>query len=166
MAVEGDENTKFFHTHASHRLRKNSIRYLEVDGVEVTSHQDKVAALLRYYASLLGDAVSCPWSFSLRDLYSHPAIRGDGLSARFTRQKIRDVFFLMNTASNPGPDGFGLAFYRKFWSALEPDVESLFTAFCDERLDLDRLNRAHLVLLPKKDGAHTPDAFRPISFQS
>lgn len=48
---------------------------------------------------------------------------------------------------------------------LEPDVESVFAAFCDGSLNLDRLNQAHLVLLPKKDGARTPDAFRPISLQ-
>jgi hypothetical protein len=32
---EGDENTKFFHMRASHCLRKNSIRSLTVDGVDL-----------------------------------------------------------------------------------------------------------------------------------
>jgi hypothetical protein len=34
------------------------------------------------------------------------------------------------------------------------------------RLDLDALSRALLILLLKKDGARTADAFRPISLQN
>jgi hypothetical protein len=46
------------------------------------------------------------------------------------------------------------------------DVFHLFERFHDGSLELDGLNRAHLVLLPKKDGARTADAFRPISLQN
>ena len=31
---------------------------------------------------------------------------------------------------------------------------------------MERLNRAYIVLIPKKDGAATPDAFWPISLQN
>ena len=45
-------------------------------------------------------------------------------------------------------------------------MTQLFCAFYDGSLDLDGLNRAHLVLLPKKDGVRTADGFRPISLQN
>ena len=56
VAVEGDENTKFFHVHASHRMRKNTIQLLEEDDREVTDHNGKATILLSYYANLLGSA--------------------------------------------------------------------------------------------------------------
>ena len=49
--------------------------------------------------------------------------------------------------SSPGPDGFGPSFYKNFWPALREDVLHLFKCFFDGTLDLDGLNRAHLVLL-------------------
>lgn len=49
-----DENTKFFHAHASHKFRKNSIRSLLVDGCQVFDHDFKAAALFNYFSSTLG----------------------------------------------------------------------------------------------------------------
>lgn len=49
---------------------------------------------------------------------------------------------------------------------MKPPLVELFDAFYSGSLDLDGLNRAHLVLLPKKDDACTPDSFRPISLQN
>lgn len=73
--------------------------------------------------------------------------------------------FSMDTILSLGLDSFGPSFYRTFWPVVERDVSALFVAFSTEELNLDRLNRAHLILLPKKDGARTLDAFRPISLQ-
>ena len=72
----------------------------------------------------------------------------------------------MDTHASPGPDGFGPSFYRRFWPVLKMDMLRLFEAFYDGSLDLDGLNRALLVLLPKKEGVHTADGFRPISLQN
>jgi len=72
----------------------------------------------------------------------------------------------MDVHASPGPDGFGPSFYRHFWPSLKHDMTQLFCAFYDGSLDLDGLNRAHLVLLPKKDGVRTADGFRPISLQN
>lgn len=88
------------------------------------------------------------------------------LSAPFTREEIRAALFGMNVQSSPGPDGFGPSFYRTFWSVVETDVLELFSSFYNGELDLDGLNRAFLVLLPKKEGARTADAYRPISLKN
>lgn len=165
VAIEGDENTKFFHTHSSHWLRKNTVRALEADGVELTAHRDKAALLLGYFTDLLGTASPCSWAFDLAALYPKPTILGFELFACFSREEIKAAVFSMDTTSSLGPDGFGPSFYRKFWPIVERDVASTFRTFCEDALDLERINHAHLVLLPKKDGARTPDAFHPISLQ-
>jgi hypothetical protein len=45
---------------------------------------------------------------------------------------------------------FGPSFYGHFWHILKPKVMQLFNDFHNNRLDLDSLNRAHLILIPKK----------------
>jgi hypothetical protein len=47
-----------------------------------------------------------------------------------------------------------------------PQIERLLAAFYDNRIDLARINRAHIILQAKKQGIVGPDAYRPISLQN
>lgn len=46
-----------------------------------------------------------------------------------------------------------------------PSVMEFLATFYDGAADLERINRAYVVLLPKTSDAVTPGAFRPISLQ-
>jgi len=166
VALEWDENSRFFHAAASGRRRKNSIACLEVDGLATTAHAAKSTILYNFYSELLGRPCSVEWRFSLRDLYPHVDVSSPALTAAFSHSEITEALFSMDTRASPGPDGFGPSFYRKFWPSLCLNIQQLFTDFFDGTLDLDGLNRALLVLIPKKDGVRTPDGFRPISLQN
>ena len=39
---EGDSNTAFFHAHATTRMRRNNIKSITVNGIQVTNHPAKV----------------------------------------------------------------------------------------------------------------------------
>ncbi|CAN6253863.1 unnamed protein product [Urochloa humidicola] len=166
VVIQGDENTRFFHASATQRRRKNYISMLESDGHEHTSHDSKATILHDFYHSLLGSPLPSAWNFSLSTLYPTFSIDGEALSTPFTRDEIRSALFAMDANASPGPDGFGPSFYKAFWSELEPRVLTLFDQFYRDAADLDALNRAFLVLLPKKSDARTADAFRPISLQN
>ena len=70
----------------------------------------------------------------------------------------------MNPTASPGPDGLCPFFYRNIWHLLKPQIFNIFTAFHNSSLDRERINRAHIVLLPNT--VISPDAFRPISLQN
>lgn len=72
----------------------------------------------------------------------------------------------MNPQASPGLDGFGPFFYRNFWHILKNQIFQLSSQFHKGDADTERINRAHIVLLPKKEVATSPDAFRPISLQN
>lgn len=72
----------------------------------------------------------------------------------------------MNRHSAPGPDGFGPGFYAAAWDTVKDKVMNLVQAFATGEVDLDRINRAYIVLLPKKTGAVKPGDFRPICLQN
>ncbi|KAK1613281.1 hypothetical protein QYE76_036954 [Lolium multiflorum] len=164
--LEGDENTKFFHTSATCRMRRNSIPSLLVDGVESTDHDSKATILKNFYLDLLGTVTPTAWDFCLEDLYPNAPRLSPHYSAPFTEAEIKAAFMSMNKLSSPGPDGFGPAFFSTFWATVAPDVCELFHSFYEGTIDLSRINRAFLVLLPKIEAASHPSQFRPISLQN
>jgi hypothetical protein len=111
-AIEGDENTWYFHACASQRFRHNKIQVLEHDGLEIFGHDQKVRLLFEFYNSLLGTSRQTEWRFDLNSLYPNPILGLSSLDGSFTQDKIKGAFFSMHMTSSPGPDGFGPAFYK------------------------------------------------------
>lgn len=72
----------------------------------------------------------------------------------------------MDSNSAPGPDGVGPGFYAAAWPLVRPAIMDFLDAFYDERADIQRINRALIVLIPKTPGATTPSAFRLVSLQN
>lgn len=72
----------------------------------------------------------------------------------------------MNRNSAPGPNGFGPGFYRAAWDTVKAHIMDFMYAFHQQSVQLERINRSYMVLLPKKPGATAVDAFRPICLQS
>jgi hypothetical protein len=164
---EGDENSRFFHARASQRLRRNSIRVLDVGGVVVATHDAKAAALYSFYNNLLGRRTEIAWDFDIDALYRGcPRIDGDGLVGPFSAHEIAEAVNSLDRSSAPGPDGLGPGFYRAAWSSVGPALLRLFEQFHSRAADLLRINMAHIALIPKLSGALSPASFRPVSLQN
>jgi hypothetical protein len=67
---EGNANTKFFQARAAMRARHSQIHHLEINGVTLITHGDKMAALTNYYTSILGRVVTASWGLDLQALYA------------------------------------------------------------------------------------------------
>lgn len=155
-ALEGDENTRYFHACANQRHRRNKIQVIEHDGCELHNHEQKAAVLHSFYVSLLGEARQTYWSFEVEEIYRSDRLDLDHLAAPFNQKEIQTAIQHMHGDASPGPDGFGSRFYKATWSTISPEFLALFEAFYTLSTDLERLNRSYLVLLPKKDHARKP----------
>jgi hypothetical protein len=133
----------------------------------VASHDAKVTAVFSYHNDLLGRCTDDAWDFDIYELYSGcPVVDGTALVGPFSAREIeRDVRSMERTSAR-GPDGLGPGFYRAAWDIVRPGLTRLFEVFSSRSAYLQRLNRAHVVLLPKAAGALTPGAFRPVSLQN
>jgi exonuclease III len=114
FAIDGDENTKYFHICASNQLRNNKISIIELNGAEFSNHAQKTDILTSYYTQLLGTTSNPSWHFHLHDLYQPIPHLLRHLDDPFYLDEITAAFFGMNATASPGPDGFGPGFYRKF----------------------------------------------------
>jgi hypothetical protein len=89
---------------------------LQCDGVPVYTHKDKKRVFHTFYSDLLG--TSLPMSlFALAPTL--PPVAGlTDLDEPFTVEEVKAALWDMRTYNSPGPNGFGLDFFRVLWTAI------------------------------------------------
>ena len=138
-----------------------------IDGCEIAAHDAKAEALTSYFSSILGQSHTPQWQFNLEHVYRDVHIVDlSSLVVPFSVTEAKEAIRQMNRNSAPGPDGFGPGFYTAAWDTVEEKVMNFVNAFAAGEADLERLNRAFVVLLPKKPGAISPADYRPICLQN
>ena len=123
-------------------------------------------ALTDYFSTIIGQPGSSVWNFDVGGLFQNQHQPASELTAPFTEQETLEALKSMDRRNAPGPDGFGPSFYRAAWGVIKQDVMMFMSAFHQRQLQLERINRSYMVLIPKKPGAVTVDAFRPICLQN
>jgi hypothetical protein len=68
----------------------------------------------------------------------------------------------MKENSAPGPNGYGVIFFKKLWEFLKGDLMAMFADFYTNNLDIQRLNYGVITLVPKLKEANNIKHFRPI----
>jgi hypothetical protein len=151
--LEGDLNTKFFHTIANNRARKNYIFSLEIDG-QVIYDQDRIRRFIsNHFKTLLGSEINRLVTLDLNLWNENERLTLDSsnsLESIFTIEEIKNVIFEAEGNKSPGPDGLTFTFYQKYWDLIKDELVLIVNAFYNHNLDLSKLNLATIVLIPKK----------------
>lgn len=167
--VFGDENSAYLHMCASVRHRKNQIKSLSDNGLTFTAHRDKETILLHFFKGLMGVSSTVNTTIDLDSLLRPNSIttaQAADLSRPFTLDEIKEALWAMKDDASPDPDGFGPAFYKANWHLVKMDLVNLLSDFHSGSADLQRLNQAHIILLPKRSDASMPENYRPVSLQN
>nr|GEU79406.1 hypothetical protein [Tanacetum cinerariifolium] len=91
-AIEGDENSSFFHGIINKKCSHLSIRGVFVDGLWVTNLDNVKDAFLKHFED------------------------------RFRKPEIRMAVWSCGENKSPGPDGFTFEFFQKYWSLIGLDL--------------------------------------------
>ena len=75
---------------------------------------------------------------------------------------MKQVIFDMKENTDPGPDGFGVTFYKYCWEIIKGDFMDMVNDFYLGNLDIERLNYGVITLVPKVKDANNVKQFRPI----
>ena len=125
LLVEGDLNSRFFHSMASDRKKTNRIiRLQDVDGVWCDNGDEICDIALSYFTELFSVCVGKydPVISCVKPLVS--SVDNEMLLAPFTIEEFRTTLFQMHPDKSPGPEDFNLAFYQKFWDLVNKEVSS------------------------------------------
>jgi hypothetical protein len=160
---EGDANTRFFHLRANGRRRKNFVQHLRHDGGWFFNHEDKQRLIQDHFTNVMNAPPPRSRDLSWPDL-DLPTLDLASLDSPFSDEEIWRAICLLPQDKAPGPDGFTGHFFKKCWPTIRADVMAAINSFYNNRnRDLNLLNKANIVLIPKKDGIEEISDFRPIS---
>jgi hypothetical protein len=108
----GDENTKLFHSIATHNFRRNYITSLQsTDGTHVTDHEHKAAILWTSFKDRLGQTEVGEMFFDLNSLIQ-PIDLSD-LDQPFSSEEVDLLIKELPMDKALGPDGFNGLFIKK-----------------------------------------------------
>jgi hypothetical protein len=67
--ILGDEDTIFFHSRASARLKSNKIKVIDHDGIQSFTHKEKERILMDYYRDIIGNSAVAQQLIDLQEVY-------------------------------------------------------------------------------------------------
>lgn len=160
----GEQNTRFFHTSTLLRRRRNRIcRLKDPSRVWCDESPQLQAMATRFYEQLYtSEPTSSPSPVPLRfPTLSHSDRQW--LNRLVSELEIQSALFQMGSHKAPGPDGFSVLFFQKYWPVVKPQVLSLLGGVFSTGQFPIGLNASIICLIPKCDAPEDLHQFRPIS---
>jgi hypothetical protein len=158
-----ETSSKLFYMQANGRRRKNFIQSIKSGHATFFSHEEKAEVIFDHFSSHFGQPAIRIASLNWEELglqrhdLSH-------LEEEFTEEEVKTVISDIAADKAPGPDGYIGVFLKRSRTVIKEDVMAALNFF---RLQHDQhllhLNKAHMVLLPKKQDAQSIGDFRSIS---
>nr|GEY65887.1 RNA-directed DNA polymerase, eukaryota [Tanacetum cinerariifolium] len=121
-AVEGDENTKFFHGMLNKKRNILSIREVMVDGVWVDDPKGVKNEFFDHFSKRFCKPNECRVTLSMDFPNRLQSYQRSELEAKVTNEEIKKAVWDCGTDKAPGPDGFTFCFFRKFWYLVDKEV--------------------------------------------
>ncbi|XP_071731598.1 uncharacterized protein [Rutidosis leptorrhynchoides] len=164
--LEGDENSRYFHSVIKRGYNKNNIRGLLINGVWC---EDPLAIKDEAYSHFKSRFEESPgFRPSLIDL-SYPTLSPDeanDLETPILESEVLEAIHDCGSSKAPGPDGFNLRFFKKFWDIIKEDVLNAISWFWEKGEFSKGCNASFVTLSPKKSDPITLSDYRPISLIS
>ncbi|GJW12197.1 RNA-directed DNA polymerase, eukaryota [Tanacetum coccineum] len=162
-AIEGDENSSFFHGIINKKRSQLAIRGILVDG----SWQSDPQVVKEVFRNHFAARFKKPNSIGPKINYSFPNRLSQeqvlDLEREVSSDEIRLAVWSCGDNKSPGPDGFTFEFFKKYWGFIGSDfcdaVEHFFTSGAFSK----GCNSSFIALIPKVMDAKLVSDFRPIS---
>ncbi|KAE8687812.1 Beta-adaptin-like protein A [Hibiscus syriacus] len=160
---EGDKNTRYFHLSALNRNRFNAINVLKVDGVELTDAVQIKAHVLDYFKKAYNTINTLEVGEFELIFAKISVVQRDRLEEIFTEQEVWEAISSSASDKAPGPDGFTMGFFKKYWPMLKEQIMKFVFDFYSGRKWDHGVNHAFISLIPKKLNPESLEDYRPIS---
>ena len=162
---EGDKNTRYFHSRATHRYRRNKICELRNQMGQMSTDEEEIAQILTsYYHDLFTSASPCNLDQAVADIsYLVTTDMNNMLQMVYTREEVDRAVFQMEALKAPGPDGLLLLFFQHYWKIIGDEVSVAILNCLNLGSFPQSSNNTFITLIPKVKSPSLVSKFRPIS---
>ena len=160
-----DKNTKFFHSKASQRHRKNFIKGVRDQQNNWVEEIEDIAGVVTNYFETIIEAGDCRRMEECLSAITQKVTMEmqEILSREFSAYEIKAALFQMGPTKSPGPDGMNALIYQKFWHIVGNDITAAALDFLNSGIMVPEINYIHIVLIPKVKSPEKISDYRPIS---
>ncbi|GJT64249.1 RNA-directed DNA polymerase, eukaryota [Tanacetum coccineum] len=162
-AIEGDENSKFFHGTINKKRSQLSIRGVLIDGHWKTDPEVVKDAFKDHFANRFKQPGQGRFklNFEFPNRLSNDQV--EDLDRCISNDEIRRAVWDCGVNKSPGPDGYTFEFFRRYWNFIGPDFCSAVDCFFESGTFPMGSNASFIALIPKVTDAILVSDFRPIS---
>ncbi|GJV95486.1 RNA-directed DNA polymerase, eukaryota [Tanacetum coccineum] len=162
-AIEGDENSKFFHGIINRKRANLAIKGVMVDGDWVDDPCRVKEEFRLHFANRFRAPVDTRYKLN----YTFPnKLQPDQmatLESPVSRDEVRNAVWGCGENKSPGPDGFSFEFFRKFWDTVGSDFCEAVEWFFEHSSFSRGCNSSFIALIPKNQDPKFVNDYRPIS---
>ena len=163
--ANGDRNTKYFHSKATQRRRRNHIHGLR-DNLDILhdTSEGMASLLINYYSSLF--TTSQPEQIDKVVAQVSSVVTEDmnkALTRVFTASEVEMALKQMAPTKALSPDGMPPVFYQKYWHVVGSDVTKAVLSCLNSGCILNSINHTFITLIPKTKNPERVTEFCPIS---
>nr|GEZ33599.1 RNA-directed DNA polymerase, eukaryota [Tanacetum cinerariifolium] len=162
-AIEGDENSKFFHGIINKRRSQLAIRGVFVNGDWHTEPSLVKDTFLDHFSNRFKQPSSARFKLSLPFPSRLSSDQVLDLDKNISSDEICAAVWDCGENKSPGPDGYTFKFFRRYWNVIGPDFCLAVDYFFENGTFPRGCNASFIALIPKVVDAKLVTDFRPIS---
>ncbi|GJR49569.1 RNA-directed DNA polymerase, eukaryota [Tanacetum coccineum] len=162
-AIEGDENSKYYHGVLNKKRTQIAIRGVMVEGKWVDTPDKVKKEFLLHFKNRFQKPKNVRPIINLMFPRQLSATQQMDLEVDISMEEIKKAVWDCGIDKSSGPDGFTFGFYRRFWGLIEHDVVIAVKEFFRVGKIPKGVNSSFIALIPKIKEANMVKDFRPIS---
>ena len=162
---EGDKNTRYFHSRATQRYRRNKIcELMDSKGLLRMNEKDIAQILIGFYQGLFESANPCSIDQAVVDIPPLVTLEmNDMLQKEYIRAEMDTALHQMEALKAPGLDGMPPMFFQHYWQTIRDDVSTAVLSCLNTGSIPPSINKTFITLIPKVKSPTLVSEYRPIS---
>ncbi|GKD44317.1 RNA-directed DNA polymerase, eukaryota [Tanacetum coccineum] len=161
-AIEGDENSRFFHGMLNKKRNQLNIRGILVNGDWIDHPLEVKREFFNHFRDRFANSKDTRITIDMTFPKQISNDQKEDLERALTKDELKAAVWDCGTDKSPGPDGFTFGFYRHYWSVIEHDVFDAVNYFFNSGIIPKGGNPSFITLIPKIPAANLVKDFRPI----
>ena len=147
----GDRNTKYFHSKALERKKKNTILGLEDEEGNWCNTKEGIADIdVPYFQKLYTTSYPSRVAKVIATIPTWVTSEmNQSLMKEFTREEVEEALKQMHLTKTPGPDGMSVIFFQKYWNIVGNDVRCMVLNVLNSDMSMAEINKTNIALVPK-----------------